>query len=124
MRRGRDPGDGSTFEAGEGGTAPDLWAVFRRGFVTCLLNPKLILFLLAFLPQFVRPEAGSVAAQSLVLGLILVVPGLLINAAVGYGGGGLGRWMARHPGVGRLQNRLVGVLFLALAARLALGGRA
>lgn len=111
------PGDGvAAAEA-------DLAAVFRRGVVTCLLNPKLLLFLLAFLPQFVRPEAGSVAMQSLILGLILVVPGLFINAAVGYGGGGLGQWLLRNPKVARFQNLLVGTIFAGLAVRLVLSGR-
>ena len=108
---------------GAGGAGVDLGAVFRRGMVTCLLNPKLLLFLLAFLPQFVRPEAGSVAAQSFILGLILFVPGLIINAAVGYGGGGLGRWLLRNPAVARWQNRLVGAIFAGLAARLLLAVR-
>ncbi|WP_119680208.1 LysE family translocator [Indioceanicola profundi] len=97
-----------------------LAAIVRRGFVTCLLNPKLILFFLSFLPQFIRPEAGSVAVQTLILALILVLPGLAINAAVGVGGGGIGRWLSRHPGFARAQNWFVGGIFLALAARLAL----
>ncbi len=114
-----------TLEAANGGgaAAVDLGAVFRRGMITCLLNPKLLLFLLAFLPQFVRPEAGSVAAQSFILGLILFVPGLFINAAVGYGGGGLGRWLLRNPAVARWQNRLVGAIFAGLAMRLLFAGR-
>ncbi|QJE72285.1 LysE family translocator [Aerophototrophica crusticola] len=98
-------------------------AVVRRGFVTCLLNPKLLLFFLSFLPQFIRPEAGSVAAQTLILALILVVPGLALNAAVGLGGGGIGRWMARHPRLLSFQSKLVGLIFLALALRLALAPR-
>lgn len=105
----------------EGQVTPvDTAAVVRRGFVTCLLNPKLLLFFLSFLPQFIRPEAGAVAVQTLILALILVIPGLSLNAAVGLGGGGVGRWMARHPRLLSLQNRLVGLIFLALALRLVL----
>lgn len=100
-----------------------LGAIVRRGFFTCLLNPKLVLFFLSFLPQFIRPEAGSVAVQTLVLTLILVVPGFLIVAAVGVGGGGIGRWLARHPTLARAQNWLVGGIFMALALRLVLGQR-
>lgn len=104
-------------------TAADLRAVFRRGVVTCLLNPKLLLFMLAFLPQFVRPEAGPVAAQFFILGLILMVPGLFVNAAVGYGGGGLGQWLLRNPKIAWLQNRIVGTIFAGLAARLLIGAK-
>jgi len=101
----------------------DLRRVFRGGFVTCLLNPKLLLFFVAFLPQFVQPAAGSVSAQMLILSLILVVPGLLINAGVGVSGGGIARMLARNPAVAWWQNRLVGGIFLALALRLALSDR-
>ncbi|ACI99266.1 LysE family translocator [Rhodospirillum centenum] len=109
--------------AGLGAVAPTdqraaLAAVYRRGLLTCLLNPKLLLFMLAFLPQFVRPEAGSMAAQFLVLSLILFVPGFLVNAAVGVSAGGLGRWLLRRPLWARVQNWLVGTIFVALALRL------
>jgi len=93
-------------------------AVVRRGFITCVLNPKLILFLLSFLPQFIRPEAGPVAVQTLMLCLILVVPGFAINLAVGLSGGGLARWLRRHPFWVRAQNWFLGAVFLGLAARL------
>lgn len=109
---------------GAGGVPFRRGAIVRRAFVTCLLNPKLVLFFLSFLPQFIRPEAGSVAAQTLVLSLILVVPGVLINGAVGLGGGGIGRWMARHPRLLKVQNLLVGGIFLALALRLVFAQRA
>lgn len=97
--------------------------ILRRGFITCLLNPKLLLFFLSLLPQFIRPEAGSVAAQTFILALILVVPGLVINAAVGVGGGGIGRFLARNPMLARVQHWLVGGIFLALAARLVFSAR-
>jgi threonine/homoserine/homoserine lactone efflux protein len=97
--------------------------IFRRAMLTCLLNPKLLLFLFAFLPQFVRPEAGSVPLQTLILGLILVVPGLLINTAVGLGGGRLGQWLLRNPAWSRWQNRIVAAVMLGLALRLVLGTR-
>ncbi|MFM2043959.1 MAG: hypothetical protein RLY86_2535 [Pseudomonadota bacterium] len=116
------PADGSPGAAPAARAVP-VAAIVRDGFVTCLLNPKLLLFFLSFLPQFIRPEAGSVAVQTLVLGLILVVPGFIVITAVGIGGGGIGRWLSRHPTVAKVQHWLVGAIFLALAARLLLGGR-
>ena len=107
------------------GAAPrgELSAVFWKGTLTCLTNPKLLLFFLAFLPQFVKPDAGNVPLQMLVLSLIFITPGSLINTAVGVSGGGLGRLMRRHPGWVKAQNRIVGGVFAALALRLALAGR-
>jgi len=110
-------------EAEEKARRTPIASIVRNGFFTCLLNPKLLLFLLSFLPQFIRPEAGSVAVQTLILSLILVVPGLIIIATVGIAGGGIGRWLARHPTFARVQNWLVGGIFLALAARMVFAPR-
>ncbi|MGD9863220.1 MAG: LysE family translocator, partial [Pseudodonghicola sp.] len=56
---------------------------FRTGFLVNLTNPKVILFVLAFVPQFVRPEAGPVLGQFLVFGAVLSVGGFVVNSAVG-----------------------------------------
>jgi threonine/homoserine/homoserine lactone efflux protein len=98
-----------------------VWQAFRTGFYVNLSNPKVILFVLAFVPQFVRPDAGSVLGQFLVFGAVLGLGGFVINAGVGVFASTLGRRLARG---GRLLGYLSAGIFVALAARLAMMERA
>ncbi|MGR3461735.1 MAG: LysE family translocator [Roseovarius sp.] len=92
---------------------------FREGMVVNLLNPKVILFVLAFIPQFVDP-AHAILPQFLVYGLVLALGGLIINGAVGLFAGGLGRRLATSPRLARGIGLVSAGIFTALAARLAL----
>lgn len=89
---------------------------FRAGLAVNLTNPKVILFVLAFIPQFVTPEAGSILPQFLLFGAVLGVGGFFINGAVGVFASGLGRRMLRSS---RALGMISGAIFVALAARLA-----
>ncbi|MEX3316712.1 LysE family translocator [Sulfitobacter sp. PS-8MA] len=93
------------------------WRAFNTGFVVNLTNPKVILFVLAFLPQFVVPSAGPVLAQFLTFGAVLALGGFVINGAVGVFAAGIGRRLA---GGGRLLGWISSGIFAALAARLAM----
>lgn len=101
---------------GKAGPGMGVMRAFRTGFVVNLTNPKVILFVLAFVPQFVVPEAGSVLLQFLAFGFVLALGGLMINGAVGVFAGGIGRRMAQG---GRALNWITSGIFAALAARLA-----
>jgi threonine/homoserine/homoserine lactone efflux protein len=95
----------------------------RRTYVMALLtnlsNPKMILFYVAFVPQFVTADSGwSTPVQFLVLGGILVVVGLLVDASVGVLAGSLAALLLRRPAVRRWLNRLSAAIFGALAVRL------
>ena len=92
---------------------------FREGMMVNLLNPKVILFVLAFVPQFVDP-ARAILPQFLIFGLILAVGGFVINGAVGLFAGGLGRRLATSPRFARGLGIASATIFTALAARLAL----
>ncbi|MBI3710056.1 MAG: LysE family translocator [Proteobacteria bacterium] len=98
-------------------------AVIWQGMLTNVLNPKVALFFLAFLPQFVDASRGSVALQIVVLGLLFNAQGTLVNVLVGLGSGRVGGWLARNPLVARVQGWCCGLLFLGLAARLAFDAR-
>lgn len=90
---------------------------FARGFVTNILNPKVGLFVLAFLPQFADPVAGPIWHQILWLGLILGIGGLLTDGAIGAAAGAFSGWLRCVSG---LMNKLAALVFGGLAARLAI----
>ncbi|MEZ5676427.1 Threonine/homoserine/homoserine lactone efflux protein [Thalassovita litoralis] len=92
---------------------------FREGLLVNLTNPKVILFVLAFVPQFVDP-ARAVLPQFLIYGGVLALGGFVINGLVGIFAGGLGRKLARDAGFATWLGRVSAAIFVALAARLAL----
>jgi threonine/homoserine/homoserine lactone efflux protein len=96
---------------------------FARGLVTNLLNPKVVLFNAAFLPQFVDPSRGSTTTQLLVLGACFVLVDLLIDGPIGLFAGRLGSWLARHRRAQRRLDIATGSIFIGLSARLALERR-
>ncbi|PAU97014.1 LysE family translocator [Paracoccus salipaludis] len=89
--------------------------VIRRGILSNVLNPKPVLFLLAFLPQFTSPAHGPVWHQLLGLGLIFAFTGTLITMAYGMAAGWLGMRLAGRMGI---LNRIAAVMFAGLAVRL------
>jgi threonine/homoserine/homoserine lactone efflux protein len=99
------------------------WQVFRQGVVTNVLNPKVALFFLAFLPQFVDPSRGSPALQIVALGLLFDVTGTTVNVLVALGASRAAGWLRRPGPAGRALERLTGVLFIGLGVRLALARR-
>lgn len=93
---------------------------FRQAILAEVLNPKTALFFLAFLPQFVTPENGYVFLQLTLLGMIFVCLGLLSTVVFAVGAGSLGNFLRQNPTVLRLQGKIVGSIYIALGARLAL----
>lgn len=94
-----------------------------HGAVTGTLNPKVALFFIAFLPQFVRPERGMVIVQFLVLGVLSAILGTISDVTVSqlvYRAGGHLTSSARFA---RWRERITGSIFIALGLRLALGDR-
>lgn len=106
-----------------GPASASLWAVFRQGVLTNVLNPKVALFFLAFVPQFIDASRGSAVAQVLILGLLFNVSGTLVNLAVALGASRASEWLrVRHKLAERVQ-RATGAVFIALGVRLAVAER-
>lgn len=104
---------------GRGGAASTRRA-FWRGLITNVLNPKMALFTVALLPQFVDPSRGQVPAQFLVLGACFVALEIVVDGTVGLSAGGVRRVLARRPRAARGLDVASGSVFVGLAAKLAL----
>jgi threonine/homoserine/homoserine lactone efflux protein len=98
-----------------------LLTVFRQSVIGNMLNPKVTLFFIVFLPQFVDPAtAGSVAKQMLMLGLLFMLQTVVVFSAFGLAAGAIGAWLKRRPRVGVWLDRVAGATFIALGLRVAL----
>jgi threonine/homoserine/homoserine lactone efflux protein len=96
---------------------------FAMATLTNLSNPKVILFYLAFFPQFVDPHASwPVTTQFLVLGLVLIVIGFAVDSCTGFASGTLSDRLRRHPAVRSWLDRVSAGVFGALAVRLVVTG--
>lgn len=95
------------------------WRMFGRGVVMNLSNPKVAIFFLAFLPQFVRPEAGSVALQVACLGGLFMLAALLVFGGLACFASWVGAWFQGSLRAQRALNWSAGTIFVGLAARLA-----
>jgi threonine/homoserine/homoserine lactone efflux protein len=96
-------------------------SAFLEGMISNLTNPNVLVFMLAFLPQFVDPARGSVAVQLLVLGATQKLCGLVVLAATAFAAGTVGDWIARRPGLILWQERLAGAVMIGLGVRLLAG---
>jgi threonine/homoserine/homoserine lactone efflux protein len=92
--------------------------LFVKGLIANAINPKVILFFLAFLPQFVDAARGHAGWQIVQLGLSFTAETALIFAAVGWFAGRLGERLARSPAIGTWLDRVAGGIFVALGLRL------
>ncbi len=100
-----------------------LWKIYRQGAVTTILNPKVAVFFLSFLPQFVDPSRGSVALQFLALGCIFVTTGTIINASVGLAFGYVSVWLEQKPMFWKVQRWVSGSILIGLGLSLAIPDR-
>lgn len=92
---------------------------YLRGLLTNLLNPKMVTFTIAFLPQFIDPRLGHVWAQFVILGAILIGFEFLVDGTVGVLAGRIGEWLRRRHGARRRLDITTGGLFIGLGVRLA-----
>jgi threonine/homoserine/homoserine lactone efflux protein len=92
--------------------------LFAKGLIANAINPKVILFFLAFLPQFVDAARGHAGWQIAQLGLLFTLETVLIFGAIGWFAGSIGERLARHPAIGTWLDRVAGGIFVALGLRL------
>jgi threonine/homoserine/homoserine lactone efflux protein len=100
-----------------------LGQIFRQGIVTNVLNPKVALFFLAFLPQFVNPGRGSAVGQLLFLGLLFNTSGTLVNLAVALAASRVTDWLRARQRASAAMQRVTGAVFVGLGLRLAMARR-
>jgi len=98
--------------------AAPLWRLFARGLIANAINPKVVLFFLAFLPQFVVAAQGPVAWQLGLLGLLFTAQAALLFGLLGWFSGSVGAWLNRRPGAGPWLDRLAGTVFVGLGLRM------
>ncbi|MFF0342615.1 LysE family translocator [Kribbella sp. NPDC004875] len=114
IRHRNDPVDDAPAAAMPGRKA------YLTGLTTNLLNPKMVTFTIAFLPQFVVPERGQVGLQFAVLGAILIVLEFLVDGTVGVLAGRIGGWLRSRRTARRRIDTATGGIFIGLGVRLAL----
>ncbi|MEE6263867.1 LysE family translocator [Plantactinospora sonchi] len=113
-QRGQDTTEPSVTGGGLSGRR-----AYLSGLLTNLLNPKMVTFTIAFLPQFVDPALGRVWLQFAILGAIMIVLEFLVDGAVGVFAGRIGGWLRSRRAVRRRIDTATGGLFIGLGVRLA-----
>lgn len=96
-----------------------LWRVYRQSLLGNALNPKVSLFFVAFLPQFLRPEAGNAGSQMVLLGFLFMAQTLLIFGFIGWFAAGMGVWLRHRAASGLWLNRMAGLVFVLIGLRMA-----
>jgi len=94
----------------------------RKGLLVGLGNPKMVIFFIAFFPQFIHPADGSETGQMLVLGTIFWLIGAIWDLAFACASGTIGAWLRRRPRLQVAQPRVEGLAYLGLAGWAAITG--
>lgn len=96
------------------------WKLFGKGLLANAINPKVVMFFLAFLPQFVVSARSDVPWQLAQLGVVFTMQAALLFASLGYFAGQVGRWLSRNQSAGMWLDRVAGSVFVALGVKLVL----
>jgi threonine/homoserine/homoserine lactone efflux protein len=97
-----------------------LGTIFRQSVIGNMLNPKVTLFFLAFLPQFVNTQEGHIGWQMALLGVVFMLVTIVVFGAVAIFSGWIGDWVRAKPAIGERLNIFAGITFIALGIRVAL----
>ena len=110
----------AAFSLGAASGAAGLTTIFRQSVIGNALNPKVTLFFLSFLPQFVQAEAGAVGVQMAILGLVFMGITIVVFGAVALFSGWIGERLRASPAIGPRLNLFAGLAFIGLGIRVAL----
>lgn len=92
--------------------------LFAKGLFANAINPKVVLFFLSFLPQFVVAGRGDASWQTAQLGLLFTAQAAVLFMLLGYFSGAIGSWINRQPGAGLWLDRIAGAVFVGLGIKL------
>ena len=101
----------------------ELRKLYIKGFIMNILNPKVSIFFLAFLPQFVSPSSGSVTLQMISLGLIFMVMTIVVFSSIGIAGNLLSSKLLEQPSIVKYMNILTSFVLGGLGLKLALSSQ-
>jgi threonine/homoserine/homoserine lactone efflux protein len=110
----------SAFSIEGASEARALMTIYKQSVIGNMLNPKVTLFFLAFLPQFVNAGAGNIALQLVLLGVAFMIVTIVVFGAVAVFAAMIGDWIRRKPAIGERLNVFAGITFIALGIRVAL----
>ncbi|MCB6183449.1 LysE family translocator [Leeia sp. TBRC 13508] len=97
-----------------------MWPIFKQSIIANMLNPKVTLFFIAFLPQFVNVSQGNVPVQLSILGLLFMLQTAVIFGLVGLCAGRLGSYLQKSPKIAGQLDKFAGCTFIGLGIRVAL----
>lgn len=115
--------DKSSFAPLEAHKQAGLQTIFWQGTLSNVFNPKVALFFLAFLPQFVNQNSNQTTVQMLALGIIFALFGIMFLSLVGFFAGSIGNWLTQQRHIAGKLRWLTGSIFIGLGLRLALAER-
>lgn len=95
-----------------------LSTIYRQGVLTNLTNPKVALFTVSFVPQFVSPNHGSIWSQILILGLIIVVVMIAVEIPIVLAAGHFSEWLRKNESINSILSKIIGAAFIGLAVRI------
>ena len=109
----------SAFQLGQDDSTIALWTIYKQSVIGNVLNPKVTLFFLSFLPQFINMHAGRIELQMVLLGVLFMLQTILIFGAVAVFSGAIGDRLRANPSIANRLNLFAGFIFIALGIRVA-----